>query len=61
MKASPIQTLGDKLGGRHAGVPAKPDNDRRIAVIGRPNRPNAHEIESRNRTLVRWRELLAGM
>ena len=36
-----------------AGVPAKPEDDHRIAVIGRPNRPNPREIESRNRTLGR--------
>ena len=35
------------------GVPAKPESSRRIAVIGLPDRPDACEIESRNRTLER--------
>ena len=53
-KALPLQRTEkhQRLGDLPA-IPAKPENGRRIAVIGRPDHPNTREIESRNRALGR--------
>ena len=42
---------GRYRGRSRAAIPAKPENGRRIAVIGRPDHPNTREIESRNRCI----------